>query len=115
MPGKAHMVKNISGKTGATGATGAVSGASIAPLIIWILGQFGIDMPPEVAAIVGGLVGTIAATLIAWLVPATSGTYVHVGEPVEDYDESDELDWDNSELGSMADYASGEQLAIEGV
>ena len=70
------MSSKISAKTGATAGAGTVSGVSLAPLIIWILGQFGVDMPPEVAAVAGGLIAAAAATVIAWVVPAKSGKYV---------------------------------------
>lgn len=70
------MSSKISAKTGATAGVGTISGVSLAPLIIWILGQFGIDMPPEVAAVAGGLIAAAAATVIAWVVPAKSGKYV---------------------------------------
>ena len=71
-------VQKPSGKTKLTGAVGGISGVGLAPLIVWILGQFGNDMPPEVAAIVGGLIAGVASTVIAWLMPAKSGKYVEV-------------------------------------
>lgn len=70
------MASKISAKTGATAGAGTISGVSLAPLIIWVLGQFGVDMPPEVAAVAGGLIAAAAATVIAWVVPAKSGKYV---------------------------------------
>ncbi|MGO2037021.1 MAG: hypothetical protein ACTH2U_11130 [Brevibacterium sp.] len=76
------MANTISTKTAATGAVGGASGIGLAPLIIWALGQFGIDMPPEVAAVAGGIIAGLASTLIAWLVPAKSGKYVDA-EPWE--------------------------------
>lgn len=36
-----------------------LGGIGLAPLIVWLLGQFGIDMPGEVAAIVGGLISNL--------------------------------------------------------
>lgn len=113
------MATKISGKTGATGATGAISGAGLAPLIIWILGQFGVDMPPEVAAVAGGLIAGLATSLIAWLVSAKSGKYVDtepwVYEPADDGAiETEEADWADGELGGMAAYASDQTPEIEG-
>ncbi|WP_152346583.1 hypothetical protein [Brevibacterium sp. CFH 10365] len=78
------MVKNISGKTGATGAIGTASGVGLAPLIVWALALFGIDMDAATAAVLGGLLGNIATFLVAWLMPAKSGTYVQTEEPVEE-------------------------------
>lgn len=70
------MANTVSGKTGITGASSVISGAAVAPLVIWILSLFGVDVPADVAAIIGGLLAGGAATLIAWLVPAKSGKYV---------------------------------------
>ncbi|MGR6088943.1 hypothetical protein ACU4IU_00085 [Brevibacterium sp. CSND-B09] len=78
------MTKTISGKTGTTGAVSLAGGASIAPLVVWGLGLAGVDVPPEVAVIIGGLISSLAAILVAWLMPAKSGTYVQVEEPVEE-------------------------------
>ncbi len=44
-------------------AAGAAGSASV--LVVWILGQFGVTLPPEVAS----AATTLAATLFAWLVP----------------------------------------------
>ena len=85
------MPSKISAKTGATAGVGTISGVSLAPLIIWILGQFGIDMPPEVAAVAGGLIAAAAATVIAWVVPAKSGKYVDT-EPWVLEDETSSLE-----------------------
>lgn len=78
----------ISTKTSATGAVGAVSGVGLAPLIIWALAQFGIEMDAATAAVAGGLITTVATTLIAWLMPAKQGKHVDtepwVLEPAED-------------------------------
>lgn len=70
------MAKNISGKTGITGAAGAASGVGFAPLIIWILALWGIEMDPATAAVAGGLISTVVTTILAWVVPAKSGKYV---------------------------------------
>lgn len=79
-----HAQKSSS-KTKLTGAVGTVSGVGLAPLIVWILGQFGLDMDPETAAVAGGLIGAIASTIIAYVVPAKSGKYVEVdATPVPD-------------------------------
>ena len=84
-----------SGKTVLTGGTGVV----VAPIIIWVLSLFGIEMPPEVAAGIAGLL----ALAVAYFVPAKSGKYVAVPG-----DEG----WDNRIDGSMADYAT-EDEAVE--
>lgn len=114
------MPSKISAKTGATAGAGTISGVSLAPLIAWILGQFGIDMPPEVAAVAGGLIAAAAATVIAWVVPAKSGKYVDtepwVYEPAgEDVAAVEDVDWSDGELGGMAAYASDQTPEIEGV
>lgn len=70
------MAKNISGKTGVTGAAGTASGVGLAPLIIWVLALWGIDMDPATAAVAGGLISTVVTTILAWVVPAKSGKYV---------------------------------------
>ena len=85
------MTSKISAKTGATAGAGTISGVSLAPLIIWILGQFGVDMPPEVAAVAGGLIAAAAATVIAWIMPAKSGKYVDT-EPWVIEDEASSLE-----------------------
>lgn len=97
------MIKNVSGKTGATTATGVAGGAGIAPLIVWILGQVGVDMPPEIATIVGGLVAGALSFLVAWLVPATSGTYVQAGEPFEGFAEEEDLDFEELDYPEATD------------
>jgi len=113
------LPSKVSSKTATTGAVGGVSGGGLAPLIIWILGQFGIDMPPEVAAIVGGLIAGVASTVIAWIMPAKSGKYVDtepwVYEPAgnSDVDEED-IDWTDGVEGGMAAYASDQTPKIEG-
>lgn len=85
------MPPKISAKTGATAGVGTVSGVSLAPLIVWILGQFGIDMPPEVAAVAGGLIAAATATVIAWAVPAKSGKYVDTEPWVYEPDEGESV------------------------
>ena len=121
------MASKISAKTGATAGAGTISGVSLAPLIIWILGQFGVDMPPEVAAVAGGLIAAAAATVIAWVVPAKSGKYVDTepwmiedeassledldpNEAIEDlYDPSTDIDVDpaNRELYEPGEHVEG--------
>lgn len=85
------MAKNISGKTGTTGAVGAVSGVGLAPLIIWALAQFGIEMDAATAAVAGGLLTTVATTLLAWLMPATSGRHVDTEPWVYEPDEGESV------------------------
>lgn len=78
-------VQKPSTKTKLTGAVGTVSGVGLAPLIVWILAQFGLEMDAETAAVAGGLIGAVASTIIAYFVPAKSGKYVEVDEtPVDD-------------------------------
>lgn len=79
--------RKVSGKTALTGASGGLSGAVLAPLIVWILDQFGIEMDGEVAAVAGGLIVAVVTFVVAWGKPAKSGTYVEVDRtPVgEDY------------------------------
>ena len=67
----------LSGKTVMTGATGVVGGAGLAPLIVWLFGLGEVEVPAEVAGIIGGLVTAIVTFLVAWLKPAKSGTYVN--------------------------------------
>jgi hypothetical protein len=67
-----------SGKTVLTGGTGVV----VAPIIIWVLSLFGIEMPPEVAAGIAGLL----ALAVAYFVPAKSGKYVAVNEDLDNAD-----------------------------
>lgn len=113
------MASKISAKTGATAGAGTISGVSLAPLIIWILGQFGVDMPPEVAAVAGGLIAAAAATVIAWVVPAKSGKYVDTESWVLEDEasslEEEDLDWDVDRDGRMADFADNDTPRIEGV
>ena len=85
------LPSKVSNKTATTGAVGGVSGVGLAPLIIWVLGQFGIDMPPEVAAVAGGLIAAAAATVIAWIMPAKSGKHVDT-EPWVIEDEASSLE-----------------------
>lgn len=66
----------LSGKTVMTGATGVVGGVGLAPLIVWLFGLGQVEVPAEVAGIIGGLVTAVATFLVAWLKPAKSGTYV---------------------------------------
>lgn len=51
--------------TTATKTTAAVNGttAAAATVLVWTLGQAGIDMPPEVAAAVGIILGGV----LAWI------------------------------------------------
>ena len=84
-----------SGKTVLTGATGI----AVAPIIVWALGLFGVDIPAEVAAAIAGL---LSAT-VAYFVPAKSGKYVTT---------VDDAGWDARIDGSMADYAT-EDEAVE--
>lgn len=86
------MTKTISGKTGTTGAVSLAGGASIAPLVVWGLGLAGVDVPPEVAVIIGGLISSLGAILVAWLMPARSGSYVQVDNEPEVYELEPELD-----------------------
>ena len=80
-----------SGKTVLTGATGI----AVAPIIVWVLGLFGVDIPAEVAAAIAGLL----AAAVAYFVPAKSGKYVAT---------VDDVGWDRRIDGSMADYAAEE-------
>ena len=84
-----------SGKTVLTGATGI----AVAPIIVWVLGLFGVDIPAEVAAAIAGLL----AAAVAYFVPAKSGKYVAT---------VDDAGWDARIDGSMADYAT-EDEAVE--
>ena len=84
-----------SGKTVLTGATGI----AVAPIIVWVLSLFGVEIPPEVAA---GIAGLLAAA-VAYFVPAKSGKYV-TGPGDEG--------WDRRIDGSMANYAT-EDEAVE--
>ena len=84
-----------SGKTVITGATGI----AVAPIIVWVLGLFGVDIPAEVAAAIAGLL----AAAVAYFVPAKSGKYVAT---------VDDAGWDARIDGSMADYAT-EDEAVE--
>ena len=80
-----------SGKTVLTGG----AGIAVAPIIVWVLSLFGIEIPAEVAA---GIAGLLAAA-VAYFVPAKSGKYVNAPG-----DEG----WDRRIDGSMADYAAEE-------
>ena len=84
-----------SGKTVLTGATGI----AVAPIIVWVLGLFGVDIPAEVAAAIAGLL----SAAVAYFVPAKSGKYVAA---------VDDAGWDARIDGSMADYAT-EDEAVE--
>lgn len=84
-----------SGKTVLTGATGI----AVAPIIVWVLGLFGVDIPAEVAAAIAGLL----SAAVAYFVPAKSGKYVAT---------VDDAGWDARIDGSMADYAT-EDEAVE--
>ena len=79
------------GKTVLTGATGI----AVAPVIVWVLGLFGVDIPAEVAAAIAGLL----SAAVAYFVPAKSGKYVTT---------VDDAGWDARIDGSMADYAADE-------
>ena len=79
------LVQKPSGKTKLTGAVGGISGVGLAPLVVWVLAQFGLEMDAETAAVAGGLLGALASTIIAYFVPAKSGKYVEVDTtPVPD-------------------------------
>lgn len=67
-----------SGKTVLTGATGI----AVAPIIVWVLGLFGVDIPAEVAAAIAGLL----SAAVAYFVPAKSGKYVAVNEDLDNAD-----------------------------
>ena len=84
-----------SGKTVLTGG----AGIAVAPILIWVLGLFGVELPAEVAAAIAGLL----AAAVAYFVPAKSGKYVNAPG-----DEG----WDSRIDGSMADYAT-EDEAVE--
>lgn len=85
------MSAQPSAKTGFT-----ILGGAITTVLVWIATEFtGIQVPAEVAA----ALTTIVAGLIAWFVPAKSGTYV----------ENPDLDW-STDQGSMADYADEETV-----
>ena len=79
-------VQKPSGKTKLTGAVGGISGVGLAPLIVWILAQFGLEMDAETAAVAGGLIGALASTIIAYFVPAKSGKYVDATPVPDDYE-----------------------------
>lgn len=79
-------VQKPSGKTKLTGAVGGISGVGLAPLIVWILAQFGLEMDAETAAVAGGLLGALASTIIAYFVPAKSGKYVDATPVPDDYE-----------------------------
>lgn len=61
------MTAKPSGKTTTTGITGAA-----AIVLVWLLSQFGIDMPEPVAT----AFGVIVCTVVAVFVPAKSGKYI---------------------------------------
>lgn len=84
-----------SGKTVLTVGSGAV----LAPVLVWVAGLLGVDMPLPVATAIGG----ILAGIVAYLVPAKEGKYV-TGPGDEG--------WDRRIDGSMADYAT-EDEAVE--
>lgn len=88
------MQTKISTKTGLT----AGAGLGLAPVLVWVLSLFGVEMPGEVAAAVAGLL----ALAVAYFVPAKSGKYV------EDPDQ----DWDRETFGSMGDYADQDNTEI---
>lgn len=88
------MEAKVSAKTGLT----AGAGLGVAPILIWLLSMFGVDMPPEVAAAIAGLL----AVAVAYFVPAKSGKYV------EDPDQ----DWNGDDFGSMGNYSDQENTEI---
>lgn len=57
-----------SNKTVLTGG----AGIAVAPIIVWALGLFGVEVPAEVAAGIAG----ILALVVSYFVPAKSGRYV---------------------------------------
>ena len=79
-----------SGKTALTTGAGALG-----IIAVWVITMFGADVPPEVAA----AISTLLAALVAYLVPAKSGTFV----------EDPDADW-GAEQGSMADFADEEAV-----
>lgn len=67
----------VSGKTGLTAAAGALG-----VLVVWGLTLAGVEVPAEVAA----AISTLLAAVIAWLVPAKSGSYVVTDPPLDEAD-----------------------------
>ena len=90
------MDTHISAKTTLTATGGAAT-----TLIIWAAQPLGLEIPAEAAA----AIVTVATALIAWLVPAKSGTYVYT-EPV--IPES-ELIEDTSDSNGESDYDDPDQ------
>lgn len=45
-------------------AVGTIGGTSLAPLAVWLLGLFGIEVPPEVAATIGSLLGGVFGYIV---------------------------------------------------
>lgn len=83
-----------SGKTVITGGTGI----AVAPIIVWVLGLFGVEVPAEVAAAIAGLL----ATAVAYFVPAKSGKYVAgAGQVIAD---EEEVLTDTSDTNGDSDY-----------
>lgn len=83
------MALNISKKTGYTAGAGVV----LAPVIVWVGALFGIDIPAEVAAALGGLL----SLAVAYFVPARSGKYVVPPELVPE-------NWVQEEIGSSLEW-----------
>lgn len=117
------MSNTISGKTGITGASSLISGAAVAPVVVWVLGLFGVEIPPDVAAVIGGLLASGVATLVAYVVPAKSGRYVDTEpweaeiteDPATDSftpDPEVDTDWDAERDGSMSDFADTEPQKV---
>lgn len=61
---------NVSAKVSAgVGAAGASTPLSI--VVIWILGLFNVQVPPEVAAAIASLIAAIASGIGGYIVPHT--------------------------------------------
>lgn len=65
------MNKTVGPVTTGAAAGGGVGGA-FAIVLVWVLAQFGIDMPIEVAMGVGLLVTTLGTLVGGYLVPSKS-------------------------------------------
>lgn len=60
-----------------TAASSAAGGSMpFAIIIVWLLGQIGIDVPPEIGATIASLVSAAAAFLAGWLVRQPPTTVV---------------------------------------
>lgn len=45
-------------------AVGTVGGGSAAPLVVWLLGLFGVEVPPEIAATIGSVLGGVFGYIV---------------------------------------------------